>query len=503
MGRLPRGARGPEAVGLIESDLHELPRLAAARGDSLAAMNFRVVTLASIGLVGSLLGMSCGGKGPQIAAGGNGPSTTASGGSNPSAPASTGGGNSVSTSSTISTSPKAAPIPLDSLCPLFTNDLCVYLMQCAHAAYRDMDHCKAEVDCYGLPVLTAAAAAGKVLYDPSAVGTCSAKFLNDPCNFFGSAPWSTDIFSVLAQCPGAIAAKVPVGDACEAATGECATGYCQKTDRVCPGKCTAYGQVGDSCAGSAPCDATLRCNDQRLCAPYGKVGDLCQTAEDCPPTVTCPVGDASCTPARYFCDPATKACKAAVGEGSPCGYVLGAGLGTIVCADGLWCDQGALTASGTCRMSGGAGAPCSEYGGCAYGAKLHCVGTDSSHPAAMVGVCTPQGSVGASCTFESDCQADLHCAANKACAAPAAVGGACSTRTDCATGLGCAGTVCVKAAYPGDACASDADCVLSLCKNGTCADHAKVGEACATNADCTTGVCAAGVCADKSVCAVP
>src|SRR5581483_2967501 len=38
----------------------------------------------------------------------------------------------------------AAPIPLGDLCPLFTKDLCTYLMQCNHAPYRDLAHCEAE-----------------------------------------------------------------------------------------------------------------------------------------------------------------------------------------------------------------------------------------------------------------------------------------------------------------------------------------------------------------------
>src|SRR6187549_3889982 len=71
----------------------------------------------------------------------------------------------------------SAPIPLTDLCPVFVGDLCAYLSQCLGEKFRDIDQCKAEVDCYGLPELQAAAAKGSVVYDPSQVGQCHARFL--------------------------------------------------------------------------------------------------------------------------------------------------------------------------------------------------------------------------------------------------------------------------------------------------------------------------------------
>lgn len=50
------------------------------------------------------------------------------------------------------------PIALADLCSVFTTELCQYMIQCSHAAYRDIDHCRAETDCYGVSDLAASVA---------------------------------------------------------------------------------------------------------------------------------------------------------------------------------------------------------------------------------------------------------------------------------------------------------------------------------------------------------
>src|SRR5258708_3308479 len=97
----------------------------------------------------------------------------------------------------------AAPIALQDLCPVFTEDLCIYLMQCAAVPYCDMQQGVPVHDCYGLPQLTKAAAAGAVLYDASKVGACDARFRSDPCHF-AFFLFTPDIFQVLSYCPGTI-----------------------------------------------------------------------------------------------------------------------------------------------------------------------------------------------------------------------------------------------------------------------------------------------------------
>jgi hypothetical protein len=324
----------------------------------------------------------------------------------------------------------------------------------------------------------------------------NAKFLSDPCNFalFLTVP---DIYEVLSLCPGALTPKVTPGGSCDS-TGECAQGYCNKPGGLCPGTCTAYAQAGQSCANGAQCDPKLQCK-QGTCAPYGKVGDPCQTANDCPLNVIC-LADATCQPSTFFCDPVTSTCKAGVGEGAMCGAAPNASptAGQILCAAGLWCNQVAFTAQGTCQQEGGVGAPCNFSGGCNQG--LHCVGDVSFNPGAKLGTCASSASQGGACTTAADCQKGLQCA-NGACAPPSDKGGPCGMMSDCKAGLTCSGGTCVTAGYPGDPCGVGTVCVLSRCASGKCVDHAKVGQACTANTDCTTNACVHGTCADTSVCA--
>src|SRR5689334_21976196 len=78
------------------------------------------------------------------------------GGATPSSDATTPDGSSMS-------DVDAGPIALADLCPLFTEDLCIYLMQCSKAPYEDLSQCMAENTCYGVPDLTRAANQGAVL----------------------------------------------------------------------------------------------------------------------------------------------------------------------------------------------------------------------------------------------------------------------------------------------------------------------------------------------------
>ena len=92
-------------------------------------------------LGGAWLAFACGSSehSPGNAAAGS--DATATGGSNAGG---TAGKSAAGGSST------ATPIELPDLCPIFTRDLCVYLMQCSGARYRDAAHCERELSCYGL-----------------------------------------------------------------------------------------------------------------------------------------------------------------------------------------------------------------------------------------------------------------------------------------------------------------------------------------------------------------
>ena len=409
----------------------------------------------------------------------------------------------------------APPIAIGDLCPLFTQDLCMFLMQCSNAAYKDMDQCLAENTCYGYAQLKQAAAEGAVLYDPEKVGACNEVFRGNPCGFGAQFLFTPDIFEVLGVCSGALTPQLDQGQSCSS-SGECKSVlFCKKQGNLCPGTCTAYATTGQPCAqngfvpdaGSGQCANDLVCNSKEKCQPFGSVGSPCAMDSDCGPVIIC-LDDPSCQNLNLWCDVSKGTCATGVSVGSPCG----AGpAGNTQCAPDLWCqpfvDAGtefvSATMPGTCVAPGGAGAPCDIFGGCQQG--LHCV---KPTPFTALGQCAGPSGVGTPCTFGTDCATGLACLESDggmACAPPSGLGGPCTGQDgQCATGLVCSSTKCLTARYPGDPCDdTTSTCVLSACKAGTCVNYANVGAPCAVNADCATNACIGGTCADTSVCSNP
>jgi hypothetical protein len=193
--------------------------------------------------------------------------------------------------------------------------------------------------------------------------------------------------------------------------------------------------------------------------------------------------------------------QARVGQGAPCGAQPDAGAtsGPIACASNLWCDQVFLDQPGTCRAASGMGSPCNDTGGAT---GLHCAGYLPLGAGATLGTCVGLSATGGPCHTSAECQGKAYCG-NGVCGGGKPLGAMCTQDTDCQAGLTCPSGTCLHAAYPGDACDADGGstaCVLSLCRNGTCVDHAKVGQPCMAGTDCATGTCYQGSCADTSVC---
>jgi hypothetical protein len=396
--------------------------------------------------------------------------------------------------------PTWPPIALADLCPIFTQDLCTYLTRCGGVPYCDMSQCLAETDCYGLPALTQAAAAGAVVYDPAQVGDCNARFVSDPCNFalFFSVP---DIFTVLSSCPGTLTPELKQGDAC-ISDGECVAGlYCQKAaSGDCPGACTPFAAAGKPCGLGIACASSLVCagsEGSTVCQAPASVGSPC-TGDDpglgspanCGPIIIC-IDDPQCKNDELWCDLTSHTCKAGVGVGAACGATS---AGQVQCADGLWCTG----SPGACAALGGAGAACSGGIGCQTG--LHCPFSVT----ASASQCTPPAPAGSPCNASTDCAAGLICH-DLVCSAPLALDAACTSSSDCQAGLSCAPSgQCLPSVCSGAACDdATSTCVLGNCQNGLCQDYGKVGAACATGTDCATGACIGGTCADTSLCANP
>jgi hypothetical protein len=391
------------------------------------------------------------------------------------------------------------PIPLDQLCAAYTTALCTYFTQCIDLGFKDINHCIAETDCRGVATLISEAAAGAVGYDAAGAGACHAQFVADPCHF-ASFLFTPSIFEVLAQCPGTLTPMQGAGEPC-AETRECTSGlYCKKAgnDRVCPGTCMAYRTVGAACSSDALCAPGTLCRDA-TCRPYAKAGDACAGPADCGPTVFC-FNDPTCVDENLWCDLfGTRTCHKGAGLGTTCGTVSSNGATTTIECDGaLWCDA-FVNESGTCRAVGGAGSPCIGIG-CLPG--LHCEGFFTVGPTATLGTCLPLSGSGGMCTSPYECESGLACP-NGTCGARAGVNEHCGFAADCQTGLFCSESfVCLAARYPGDSCADPGSgCVRSLCRAGTCVDHAKAGQPCAADTDCVSAWCgASGTCTDFSVC---
>jgi hypothetical protein len=347
------------------------------------------------------------------------------------------------------------------------------------------------------------AAQGGVLYDPSQVGACNARFLADPCGF-AFFLFTPDIFEVLSLCPGTITPQRTAGQPC-VSSGECTQGlYCKK-DSGCPGTCTPFAKVGESCAGSTQCGPQLRCVTAStpplidVCQATPNAGDPCKSTGDCSSTTeNCPADPSACSNPNLWCDPTTGTCKPGAGQGGACGpTTAGSVREPIACASNLWCDQVFLDKPGTCRQAGGVGAPCNDIG-CDRG--LHCAGYIPLGAGATLGACVGLSSGGGPCNSSSDCQGDMYCG-NGTCGGGKPFGSACQQDTNCQAQMTCPSGMCVHAAYPGDVCdGTTAVCVFSICRNGKCVDHAKVGQPCTVNDDCATGTCFRGSCADTSVC---
>jgi len=391
----------------------------------------------------------------------------------------------------------AAPIALQDLCPVFTHDLCVYLMQCGGARYRDAAQCEGQLSCFGLPALTAAAASGAVVYDPTKVGACHDRFLQAPCTF-GLFLTTPNIYDVLSYCPGTVTPQLQAGADCSE-HGECSEGlYCNKGESyTCPGKCRAFAKLGEACSAGARCADGMTCQ-AAVCTPKVKAGDSC--IDSCPWSVSCAEGQVC--PGNIWCDKAAGKCTLGRLEGEQCGTT---GSGTTKsradCAINLWCDAVSLLEdAGTCRQRSPEGGPCG-FGpdGCAKG--LHCVGYQPFGETAKLGVCQGPGLDGSDCGAANDCAQGLACVSGH-CQAPGSVGAECAADANCQTGLVCVDAKCARARYPGDSCDAGR-CTYSRCVNGTCANYAKVGEACTTPDECLTGACVSGLCYDVSICRPP
>lgn len=387
-----------------------------------------------------------------------------------------------------------APVPLEDLCPLFTSDLCIYLRQCGEWDYRDQEHCEQEMQCFGLEQLEQSAEAGRVEYNPGAVGACHARFMESPCEF--AFFWFTpDIYDVLAVCEDTLEPLQRVGEEC-VADGECVSRYCSKEGRSCPGTCLQRGREGQSCADTS-CEDGLECNANRICRAPIPAGDPCDEGFECYDSSSS-TRNGELIDTSLLCDRRTNTCQLSPVVGEECGWIS---IGENV-SDGFsaycqlgWCDNDGFE-TGTCQAPSNLGGGCETSNDCLD--DLRCIPSDTS----SFGICSEPGSTGAACAVSNDCQEGLFCSEVGLCAAKLGSGASCMSDSQCASDICGDDGLCKAGAYPGEACSDvSIECVFGRCVDGTCVRRQRVGEPCEQPSDCATGECFEGSCADDSVCA--
>ena len=394
-----------------------------------------------------------------------------------------------------STPGASGPIAVEDLCPIFTKDLCRYLIECGGYQYQSVDDCVVEQDCYGLTQLEQSAQDGSVIYDPDKVGACHDRFSESPCDF-ASFFFAPDIYEVLAYCPGTLSPQLDSGDSC-VSDGECKEGlYCFKPDYQCPGTCEAPRTDGATCPSGAQCADGFRCNDG-LCAAVAKAGDSCVT-ESCSYSVSCKKGEIC--DGNIWCN-ADKICEAGRGVGEACGPPDGPFSPKANCAVGLYCDSLETFGPGLCQAPSAEGGTCtSDSDSCQDG--LHCLGTKVDDQPAR-GTCAPPSARDGDCRFDGDCQDELTCVGG-VCGDAVGVGSECSfLDNDCAEGLICKDNACAEPVYFGDDCSDKISCGFGRCVDAKCVPSLRVGETCASNPDCSSNHCVDGKCYDSSVCRAP
>ncbi|MEP7050890.1 MAG: hypothetical protein ABJB12_11070 [Pseudomonadota bacterium] len=378
------------------------------------------------------------------------------------------------------------------LCGTFIDVMCTYYTQCQREQFKDFDHCRSELDCYGVPALRDALAAGHVTLDENALAQCFRDFYASPCDPVrtGASVYNDplDIYQFLTKCPGVLASLQDVGDPCRA-DAECKFRlHCSQAS--CPGVCAPRFELGEPCSPDlSQCSIPYGICEQGTCRIPAEAGGSCVDDYDC-------VRD-------LLCDPSTRHCVDAVPAplGDNCIRDFNGGKPARLCQPNLFCnDQDGYGTLGTCAEFQHEGQAC-NYNGCAPGLECAALGGGPR-------VCHAKAAKGGLCDYGVNyCQGDLLCVPNSAYGVPPT--GVCSERpslgqpctADCASGLISGPGVCIKSAYPGDPCEQPTGwCQNAQCVQGTCRAYAHVGAPCASAGDCLMSECLNGLCVDRTAC---
>jgi hypothetical protein len=322
------------------------------------------------------------------------------------------------------------------------------------------------------------------------------------------------------QC-GGFSNQVPVGT--KQLGEECATDYdCVDEQAFCQAMSGSGGYCAVQCDDPAnnDCPEPLVCmgyqnSSKGVCLPAsgsgnggdGQVGDLCQGGQECE-SLLCVSSPGSnggicqqgCTPGNDTTCPSGQTCSPL--SGSAIGVCIdGAASGSKAtgetCANPTECISGLCVGSGSGYICMDSCAP--GVGSCSEG--FSCVSLSSGG-----GACVPSGGgqLGDECQYNNDCQSDACISINN----PEFPAPFCSqdcSSAECPCGFNCSNfqggaSYCTPGEKLGcipneNPCASDIECISSLCHAGICKDLT-APLPCATPEDCwnSTGMCYAGLC---------
>ena len=285
-----------------------------------------------------------------------------------------------------------------------------------------------------------AIAAHRMLFHPDNAAECLDAVKHAPCD-----PAQADE-DFQRHCHGVVTGGVATGGACWG-DDECVGGRCVSPD--CGGTCVAFASPGGACVptGGTPdvsCDPSVQfCSGDGTCFRKETQGGPCASDDQCLFDLVCAAGK---------CDDPPR-----VAQGNLCG-------GTIPCADGLYCGDGAI-----CLPVKSAGEPCDQFrdscqagmvcanGTCVpwldVGGDCSVAGTGVACPAttSCAQQCTPLPTVKAGplahCMTDDDCDDGLYCATGNYCYYVGGINAVCQTDHECQKDLQCVTGACHTPGY--------------------------------------------------------
>jgi hypothetical protein len=283
-------------------------------------------------------------------------------------------------------------------CSEYVDAICNYYLECDREQFRDLDGCRAALDCYGVSAFLEALTDGRISIDEALLEQCLLTAMTNPCSLkpsLASVNGALDVYRFLQACPGVVIPRQDLGEPCTTSF-ECQTRLQCDTASSCPGVCRPRYQLGDSCEVQyQQCSVPYGICLNGTCRIPSERGGSCVDELDCKRDLAC--------------DPETLTCAEPLfrpGLGETCINDFNGAKPAFICLPGLYCgDGGDIGSPGTCQRLRTEGEPC-DYNGCDEG--LVCGSLAGAPP-----VCVGAASEGELCYPGNarSCEDGLNCVA--------------------------------------------------------------------------------------------